>query len=89
FNEILKNTVGIPSLAHFFDKVYYSHQVGMRKPDAEIFLKILKENNLDPAKTLFLDDSPQHLVTAESLGIRTLLVTKELGMEQIFKQKSV
>ncbi|MEO6830725.1 MAG: HAD family hydrolase, partial [Chitinophagaceae bacterium] len=41
FNEILKNTVGIPSLAHFFDKVYYSHQVGMRKPDAEIFLKIL------------------------------------------------
>lgn len=88
FNEILKNTVGVPSLAHFFDKVYYSHLVGMRKPDAEIFLKILEENNLDPAKTLFLDDSPQHLVAAESLGIRTLLVTKDFGMEQVFKPKN-
>lgn len=88
FNQILKETVGMPSLAHFFDKVYYSHQMGMRKPDTEIFLKVLADNSLTPENTLFLDDNPQNIAAANSLGIKTLLVTNTFGMEQIFRQKT-
>ncbi|MBS1644105.1 MAG: HAD family phosphatase [Bacteroidetes bacterium] len=88
FNQILKETVGVPSLAHFFDKVYYSHQMGMRKPDAEIFLKVLNDNGLTPEKTLFLDDNPHNIAAANRLGIKTLLVTNSFGMEQIFRQKT-
>jgi len=36
---------------------------------------VLTENNLDPAETLFIDDSPQHIATAAKLGINTYLMT--------------
>ncbi|HET8830413.1 MAG TPA: HAD family phosphatase, partial [Pelobium sp.] len=49
----------------FFEKIYYSHLVGKRKPDTEIFEQVLSENNLTPSETLFIDDSPQHLVPAK------------------------
>ncbi|QKJ28828.1 HAD family phosphatase [Mucilaginibacter mali] len=59
---------------HLFEKVYYSHLVGKRKPNADFFQQILDENNLDPAETLFIDDSPQHLEGAKKLGIHTYLM---------------
>ena len=81
FNEILMRAHGIPSIAHFFDKVYYSHRVGMRKPDKEIFQHILDENSLKPEHTLFIDDSPQHIETAKSLGIQTIYLEPGMTIE--------
>ncbi|GAB3916927.1 HAD family phosphatase [Mucilaginibacter boryungensis] len=59
---------------HLFEKVYYSHLVGKRKPDTAFFQQLLDENNLNPAETLFIDDSPQHLEGAKKLGIRAYLM---------------
>lgn len=58
-----------------FEKVYYSHVVGKRKPEVAIFEQVLTENNLAPDETLFIDDSPQHLETARILGMHTFLMT--------------
>ena len=89
FNEILRKAHGIPSIAHFFDKVYYSHRVGMRKPGKEIFLRILEENSLKPEHTLFIDDSPQHIETAKILGIQTIYLEKGMTIEDnIFLPKT-
>lgn len=57
------------SFSSLFDNFYYSHQVGMRKPNAEIFERALFENNLNRAETLFIDDSLQHIEAARLLGI--------------------
>jgi putative hydrolase of the HAD superfamily len=81
FNKTLQETCGVNSLAHFFDKVYYSHRVGMRKPDKEIFQHILHENGFLPEHTLFIDDSPQHIETAKSLGIQTIHLTEGMTIE--------
>ncbi|MGB3075087.1 MAG: HAD family phosphatase [Chitinophagales bacterium] len=64
---------GRPNIDAYFDKVYYSFVVGLRKPDADIFLKVLEENNLKPEETLFIDDSPQHVEGAKSAGLHALL----------------
>lgn len=64
----------IRSNAVFFEKTYYSHLLGMRKPDRNIFELVLQENSLKPGETLFIDDSPQHIRTAESLGLQTHLM---------------
>lgn len=72
--------------ADFFEKTYYSHLMGMRKPDADIFEFVLEDNNLAPEETLFIDDSPQHLATAASLGIKTELCSKERPLEQIIAE---
>ena len=48
----------------------------MRKPNAEVFEHVLKEQQLDPAKTLFIDDSAHHIRAAKSLGINTVHLTE-------------
>ena len=54
-----------------FKKVYYSHEIGFRKPNKEAFQLILDENNLNADNVLFIDDSPQHIEGAKNLGIKT------------------
>jgi FMN phosphatase YigB (HAD superfamily) len=71
---------------HLFEKTYYSHLTGKRKPESRIFELVLNENNLKPAETLFIDDSPQHLAGAEKLGIQTFLMTKPDTIQQFFKR---
>jgi putative hydrolase of the HAD superfamily len=77
--KTLKHDMGIPDLSVYFEKIYLSYKVNMRKPDAEIFEKVLRENNLKPNETLFIDDSEQHIKAAKKLGIQTyyLDVSKE------------
>lgn len=70
----------------FFEETYYSHLMGMRKPDAEIFLHVLQEQSLIPGETLFIDDSPQHLHTAASVGLQTALCTNEEPLERIVEK---
>ncbi|CAM3735334.1 HAD family hydrolase [Sphingobacterium prati] len=70
----------------FFEKTYYSHLVGMRKPDTEIFELVMNEQRLNPAETLFIDDSPQHLATAKQLGWNIALCTKEKPLKVILEE---
>lgn len=78
----LKREFGLESNEGFFEKTYYSHLVGMRKPNADIFEHALRDSNLKPAETLFIDDSPQHLKTAAALGLQTHLMTGDDSLEK-------
>jgi len=88
FNKILMSTCGMPSLGVFFDKVYYSHKIGMRKPMKELFTRVLMENNFEAHETLFIDDSPQHIEAAKGRGYQTIWLEKGMTIENdIFKPK--
>lgn len=54
-----------------FEQVYFSYEMGMRKPDAEIFEKLLSEHELEAAETFYIDDGAKHIQTARQLGIHT------------------
>lgn len=88
FNQLLFTTCGYPNLAMFFDKVYLSHRVGLRKPNPEIFSLVLNDHQLKAEETLFLDDSIQHIEAASALGIQTIHIQEERGMLDIFMPKS-
>ncbi len=79
----IQDVYGVESNAVFFEKTYYSHQMGMRKPDREIFDYVLNDAKITAEETLFIDDSPQHLATAKLLGIRTALCSAEEPLEKI------
>jgi putative hydrolase of the HAD superfamily len=68
------------TLHPYFEKVYFSSDIGMRKPDAEIFEFVLNENKLDPTKTLFIDDTEQHILGAQKVGIQTYHLGKNEGI---------
>lgn len=70
----LKKEFNIENYDGFFERAYFSHQMKLRKPNLEIFEQVIIENQLDPAETLFIDDSPQHLAGAKSAGLQTLLM---------------
>lgn len=54
-----------------FDRVYYSHEIGARKPDENSFQYVLDDLDVDPSEILFIDDVPENTKTAASMGIRT------------------
>lgn len=88
FNNILQRDHGIPNIGVFFDKVYLSHRVGMRKPRVALFERVLDENGFKPEDTLFIDDSPQHIEAAKKVGIRTIYLEKGMTIEDdVFKAK--
>lgn len=54
-----------------FEKHYFSHELGMRKPEPVCFTSILEEQNLRPEETLFIDDTPDNTDAAGRLGLKT------------------
>lgn len=62
-----------------FEKVYFSFEMGMRKPDAEIYLTLLNKHQLQAKNTLFVDDKKENTDAAKALGIHVwnLQVGKE------------
>ena len=71
FQQRLHGLTG-KTLEDIFEKTYYSHTANLRKPDAAIYQLVLDENQLDPAETLFIDDTASNLGGAEEAGIQTL-----------------
>ena len=53
-----------------FEHFYLSHEIRLRKPNADIYEYVLKENNLVAAETYFVDDTEENTVAAEKLGIK-------------------
>lgn len=68
-NQKLKETYGIHSLDGLFTKAYYSHLIGERKPDLAAYQVVIQENDLNPATTLFVDDTAANIEGAEKAGL--------------------
>lgn len=83
----LKTDFGFNDNEHLFEKTYYSHLIGKRKPEIAIFKQVLEENNLKAEETLFIDDSPQHLEAAKTLGIQTFLMTAPDTIQQFAERE--
>lgn len=71
-----------------FEKVYFSFEMGMRKPDAEIFNFVLKAHNLVAKRTLFVDDKKENTDAALTLGMQVWnLQVGEEDVVELFSKK--
>lgn len=61
------------TLSSYVDRLYASNERHALKPDDEFFLKMIEDSQIDPAETLFIDDSIANIEAALSLGFQTLL----------------
>lgn len=59
----------------YFDGIVKSYDEGICKPDPEIFARVARRYNLDPAETLMLDDSAKNCAAALSVGLQAEQVT--------------
>lgn len=82
--QMLTHDTGKRVLDTYFHKAYYSHMLHMRKPESEIFQKVLDENGFVPGETILLDDNTDNIKEAQSLGLQTSLVVHPNQVYEIF-----
>ena len=86
-NKLLYKDYNLKSLDPLFDKIYLSHQIGMRKPNRETFEWVLKDAKILANETLFIDDSIQHINNAKKVGIQTQLWGSNKSLKKFFFDK--
>jgi putative hydrolase of the HAD superfamily len=85
FIKIFTTEVGESSFDNYFIKAYYSHVLGLRKPEKDIFEFIMLDANINPLQTLFIDDSYNNIETAHNLGFRTHLLLPGEQIEDLLR----
>ena len=70
YSKLLREQKGHNLLAELFDRTFYSHEIGYRKPHREAFEYVLKAERLKPAETLFIDDLAHNIIGARQTGMQ-------------------
>jgi putative hydrolase of the HAD superfamily len=84
----LKGIYGTYGYVHLFEKAYFSYQLHLRKPDADIFEYVIKDSGINPQETLFIDDFIENIETARMLNFQTIHLTKPLSLMDLFKNNN-
>lgn len=71
FNKIFDSLNTGDQFTAYFDKVYYSQEIGARKPNANAWTPILAEYKLKANRALFIDDRLDNIEAAKTLAIQT------------------
>ena len=69
YQKDFRKKTGFQDFDDLFERSYFSFQLHLSKPGKEIFEFVLKDSMLDPAQTLFIDDTLKHIQAARDLGI--------------------
>lgn len=72
--DYIQEIFGKNILNENFSHCYYSQEVGLRKPDKEIYEYVLQHENLVAEHSLFLDDKTENLIEPKKLGLQTLQI---------------
>ncbi|XOV94732.1 MAG: HAD family hydrolase [Bacteroidota bacterium] len=74
FDEIVNAHTGEKGMHSFVHVAHYSHNIGLRKPEASCYQYVLDQSNLNPSRTLFLDDNAKNIEGARTMGINAFRV---------------
>lgn len=71
-----------------FEKVYFSHETGVRKPDAAAFNFVVSNHDIQPKNTLVVDDKKFNTDAAELLGFKAWHLKKgEEDVTELFERR--
>ena len=74
FAALYQNEFNGEKLEDLFKSAWFSHEKGVRKPDAAVFTHMLTTENLLPSETLFIDDTIGNIEGAAAAGLQTHLL---------------
>lgn len=84
-DQILLEDTGEASLGILFDRVFFSHEMGMSKPDEEIYKSVIKELGVQPERILFFDDLLENLNGAKKVGLKTFHINHDKALIRFFQ----
>lgn len=72
FMETYQKQFGKDDFNSFFEKTWYSHEIGIRKPYKEAYEWVLKDAYLQADETIFIDDTLVNIEGAAKAGLHTI-----------------
>ncbi|MHA8049976.1 HAD family hydrolase [Aquirufa sp. ROCK-SH2] len=63
------------SLFHLFSEIFYSFELGLTKPDENIYQLVLNKLELSAQDLIFFDDNAYNIQAAQKLGIHAFQIT--------------
>ncbi|MDP4290533.1 MAG: HAD family phosphatase [Bacteroidota bacterium] len=84
FNRFAIENLGVNSLEDFFTQCFFSHRMKLRKPDQEIFLKMLEIAKINPSESLYIDDIPENVQAARQVGLHGIVHHPDEEVSQYF-----
>ena len=73
-----------------FEKVYFSHEIGVRKPDADAFNYVVNKHDIQPKRTLVIDDKKFNPDAAAEMGFQVWHLKKgEEDVVELFEKKVI
>ncbi|HBK84136.1 MAG TPA: haloacid dehalogenase [Flavobacterium sp.] len=88
--EYFKTKVGSNFYNRFracFEKVYYSFEMGVRKPDELIYKRVIEAHQLNPQESLFVDDKKENTDAAKKTGLQVWNL--QVGKEDVIDLEKV
>lgn len=70
------------ALEDCFEEACFSHRIRLRKPDERAYRHVLERHGLNPAETLFIDDTPVNIEAAGAVGLQTMLVKRNAPLRE-------
>ena len=67
------------------DKCFLSYEMGLIKPDPEIYKLVIQKLKAQPQEILFIDDKPQNIEAAQELGINGIVFNKDTIVQEVQK----
>lgn len=74
FEEMVMDATGRESIREFFRETYFSHEIGMRKPDKDIYEFVVDDIGIYPSRMLFLDDRLDNIEAAREVGMKAVQI---------------
>jgi len=73
----------------FFKDVFFSNEIGLKKPDKKIFEYLLKNIEYRPDECLFIDDSEENILVAQKFGFKTIHFLNLIQLKQELAELSI
>ncbi len=87
FYTVLQNNH--PSVITLFDGIVVSSHIKTAKPNKEAFEHLLTAHNLNPTSCILVDNNPENVSTAKSLGMKAIVHEKASNTIQYLKKCGV
>ena len=85
-SDFLRSLLREHDLEKYFDEIVISSEVGLIKPNAEIFQLILTRLDVAPHEAIFIDDNENNTKGAEAVGIKSVLFTDSANLMNSLKE---
>ena len=74
FEAMIMDATGKDSIRDFVKEAYFSHEIGMRKPNQDIYEFVIDDISNYPSRMLFLDDRLDNIEAAREAGMKTVQI---------------